>query len=511
MNTNNSKPSEKKLDGIIIVVLIIVSLATLASNLGSSYLWQDEAQTALIARTVLSHGIPLGDDGRNSFSQEWGFDAGKDRVWKWHTWLPFYLTAASFALLGQSAVSARLPFVLFGVATVVLVYIFSRSLWNSRRTGIFSAVMLLATIPFDILCRQCRYYAPTMFFSLLVLYFYYQVLNGKKLSTVWLVVTAVLLFHTQQISFLAPLGAVFGHAVLFRRDKLKPVFLSCVIAVAITAPWMWWIADLTSAYSRANRLDFLDYRGAFFLAASFTSQIFDYVLPPMLIAVPLLAYAATVWRKKAFVIPDRIVTRGVSLLGLFVVAGILAVALPQPPGDFFRYVAPVIPACAMLIGLAIETGTRLHPVVGVLALVFFGSTQPLGSYAYELTHNYKGPLEGIVRYLNKHAKPGDIVAITYEDLPIKFYTNLRVVGGLTGEDLTPAKTADWVILRSHLICNKDSLVSDYILNNVPLKEAYRMIELPYPDTAFQNRESPQEHMFKTATDEQKVVIYQKMK
>ena len=50
-------------------------------------------------------------------------------------------------------------------------------------------------------------------------------------------------------------------------------------------------------------------------------------------------------------------------------------------------------------------------------------------------------MEGIVSYLSENAEEDDVVAITYGDMPLKFYTDLRVVGGLTGEGLSPAKNA----------------------------------------------------------------------
>ena len=38
------------------------------------------------------------------------------------------------------------------------------------------------------------------------------------------------------------------------------------------------------------------------------------------------------------------------------------------------------------------------------------------------------PIEAIVRFLEESASPDDLVVMTYGDLPVKFYTGLRVVG-----------------------------------------------------------------------------------
>jgi hypothetical protein len=153
---------------------------------------------------------------------------------------------------------------------------------------------------------------------------------------------------------------------------------------------------------------------------------------------------------------------------------------------------------------------RFHFVVGIAAIVLFAYPQPLSDYFYEITHDYDGPVEGIVKYLNQNAKKNEVVAITYEDLPLKFYTEMRVVGGLTGEDLSPAKEADWIIIRKYVICNKDKKVREYLIQNVSWHQ-YERIPLNYPDLPFENRENPQEHHYRTVTDEDKVVIYRKIK
>ena len=37
----------------------------------------------------------------------------------------------------------------------------------------------------------------------------------------------------------------------------------------------------------------------------------------------------------------------------------------------------------------------------------------LPKYLYEITHDYDGPIEGIVKFLNKNAKDGETVKIIY--------------------------------------------------------------------------------------------------
>jgi hypothetical protein len=139
----------------------------------------------------------------------------------------------------------------------------------------------------------------------------------------------------------------------------------------------------------------------------------------------------------------------------------------------------------------------------VAAFVAFGS---LRDFAHELVHDYDGPIEGIVEFLQRNARPDDVVAMVYGDLPVKFYTDLRVVGGLTGEDLEAARGADWIILRHHVVAPVSREVRAVLRSQISPRE-YRRYVLDYPETAFENREDPREHHFRSAQISRRVEIW----
>ena len=165
---HNSLVSTREI--IFLAAMLTTATVLLFSNLGNIYLWQDEAQTALISQTILEHFIPRGFDGKNFLSQELGAEYGENYIWKWHTWLPFYLTALFFKIFGISTTTARLPFALFGLGCLPLLYLFCRSLFNDKKIAIIAVFVLTFSVPFLILARQCRYYSLTAFFSIAGLY-----------------------------------------------------------------------------------------------------------------------------------------------------------------------------------------------------------------------------------------------------------------------------------------------------------------------------------------------------
>lgn len=509
---------------LLLLICFAASMAIL-KNLGNQYLWQDEAQTALISKTILTSGIPLGFDGKNSFSQEQGADYGSNYVWRWHTWLQFYAVAGAFKLFGVNTFAARLPFALFGIATIVLIYFTSKSMWGSERAGFLAALLLLLCVPFLLLSRQCRYYSPAAFFSLLALHSYLGILARRKYSAILFVVASTLLFNTLYIYCAAVLAAVNAHAFMVERERLKRVLSLSAVIVVLNAPWIIWLSG--TSYSRQYSNVFSIGRAAWFCLAYF-HHIFTFIFPPLLLLLPVVVVLANRirrgkvdgrqksrkanrpgWLSRAWTYIRR-QPAGRCLLLLFLFSAATLAVIAPAPYPYFRYLAPLIPACCLMMALMVESSMKLHWVLGLAAVSLFVITQPIADYVYELTHDYDGPVEGIVNYLNAHGNPGDTVAVTYEDLPLKFYTGMKVVGGLTGEDPSSAKNADWLILRRYTVSPREREIRKYLLDNLP-RENFEAIQLPYPDTPFENRESPAEHHYRTVIDEARVVIYRRIK
>jgi hypothetical protein len=73
-----------------------------------------------------------------------------------------------------------------------------------------------------------------------------------------------------------------------------------------------------------------------------------------------------------------------------------------------------------------------------------------------------------------------------------------------------ARNADWIILRKYAMSRTDYDFIQYLIKSVPWYN-YREITIDYPDIRTENREDPRYHNFKTVTNEDKIVIFQKIK
>jgi hypothetical protein len=497
--------------GIAAMLVFVLAAVLIFANLGDQALWQDEAQTALVAQTIFQYGVPHGFDGRNYFSQESGAEYGTDYIWKWHTWLQFYILVPFLGLLGPTTLAARLPFALFGFASVVLAYFMAASMWRSWRAGLYAAMVLSLSVPFLLLTRQCRYYSPSAFFTLLTLFAYLRLLNDKRGSALLYVLAGTLLFQSFYVYCATTLGAILLHAIIFHRRKIKGVLLWTGVTVLMNVPWILWLFGMTypARYQRKPTAEFI---------REFLSQIGEYVFTPYLLLIPA---AAAIWywllhHQKPRI--ERQSIQGIALLMLTSAMMVLTLAVASF-SPFFRYLAPVIPLGALGIALILD---RVPAVVGFATLVILvlwsplqnlksgrGRPNDIGTYLYEITHGYTGPVETTVEFLNKYGKSGDVVAVTYEDLPIKYYTDMRVIGGLTGEDLAPAENADWIVFRRHQVSSQEQGIRQLAMRLIH-SGRYQPIELPCTDIPFENRESPDQHLSRTATGPPQLVIFRKV-
>jgi 4-amino-4-deoxy-L-arabinose transferase-like glycosyltransferase len=478
-------------------------------NLGNQYLWQDEAQTALISRSVVTHGVPVGFDGRNSFSQELGREYGSNYLWKWHTWLPFYILAGFFALFGESALIARLPFALSGIATVAATYALAHCLWRDRRAAAAAAIVLATSVPFLLLARQARFYALAALLAVLILYAYWQLMERRRFAGPGLAAALVLLFHTNYLYVGALVVAVFAHAMLWHRDRLKALALWIGASTLCAAPWFIWLSSMPGGRMIPGRGKIVP-GAAWLKLMGFTEKLTDQLFDPVLLLIPAALVGVHLFRRNLRTCMGSDLWRPLSCL-LLVLAVTLAALSLKAPGPFFRYLTPLLPLVAIIIGGIAVIPMRVHWVLGVPVVAWVILISPIADYGYELTHDFDGPIEGIVTYLNTHGDEDDLVAITYGDLPVKFYTPMRVIGGFAGDDLSPASDADWVIIRRNVNSGKrDGKVKQHLEQNLD-RDNYRRILLNFPDTQFENREELDAHRFRTAKGVPPVIVFQKIR
>ncbi len=483
-------------------ILTVISGILLLADLKDGYLWQDEAQKALISETILQHGVPKGTDGINSFSQEEGTDYGKNNLWRWHPWLPFYVNAASFALLGTSTFTARLPFALAGIASVILIYLLAYRLFRDKILAFITGLLLAFSVAFLLLTTQCGYYGLAIFLSISSIFGFWKILNQERKGFLIFTISTFLLFHTHYLYCASVFLTAIVYHLFIDRSQWRRTLIGIGVVSLVNIPAAIWYAGISKGYENLFGMT-----KSFNALQSYLLSLNNFVFPGFLwVILLILTFAGLAKFGKGNL---SITKAKIGLPALFVLTTLTIIALlvHQP---YFRYLGPIIPFIFLLVALLIRLASRFHWLVALGIMVIWLSTGYMKDYLYQLSHDYKGPMEGICQLLNQYAKSSDTVAIPYGDLPVKFYTDLKVIGGLSGKSYKSAQQADWIILRKNSIKEADAAMKKYVIDNLK-RDQYKMTRINYPDIPYQNREVPGLHHFRTVKNAPRIRILKKKK
>jgi len=478
------------------VAWVITALAALLLlvNLGGRALWEDEAETALLGRSILAHGKPVASNGINVISQEAGREFGSDYVWRWSPWVQFYLGAAGLKMFGDSALGARLPFALLAIPVIPLVYLIGRRAFGSILVARLAA-LALATSPWFLLqSRQARWEAPAYLLTCIVLLAVFEM----ERSIAWPVVIAAAgaaLFYTNYFVAVCLLVSIAAASPMLRRDRDFLIRLACGLAgaAALSIPGVIFFHVLGK--TGGGQLSALK---QFWLYAV---QFVTFLAP-----LPLVIIALFNDRRPA--------TR-------FVLATVtaLCIILAFAPWSMFRYLTIAFPIAALVSGVALAwlmARSRVAGWIGVALLVCTSilhqlplgymqvegteiaqpSISPIASYVQEMISPPRDADVAVVEYLRAHASPGDTVLASYGDLLLQFYTRLHVTGGLEGH-LPPPSDPEWIVLRPYYVSPEPG--KDFEL----LKAMDRTIDLrqydvatTVPDPILSGNPDPMFHLFR---------------
>jgi len=121
-----------KSDWLILLAILLVASYLRLGRLGTPSFWVDELDFVYAAKSTIEKGEPL----LNS-----GYEYPRSKLFTWSV-------IGAYRAFGISEASSRLPAAIFGILTVVMIYVAGKGLF-SRRTGLLAA-LFLALSPFAI-------------------------------------------------------------------------------------------------------------------------------------------------------------------------------------------------------------------------------------------------------------------------------------------------------------------------------------------------------------------------
>lgn len=527
-----------KLISFVLVGLFCISIFR---NIQYPLLWNDEAETALYAKTILKFGYPKIHDGKNVIYQaqlirgklitQESIDGHIEHDWLMYYFaVPFVAFTANWNDLYAGTGLLRLPFALTGFIGVLLFGYTISSLFADRLHKRLSFVVFLIfeilSIPLALHIREMRYYSLAIFITSLWLFIYirYYILKNlsKGLFVLGFLLTSILMLVTYRPVFLVFVIFSLSHAAYIvvqeykKTKKLNYEFLksqaSFYIPLAIIAlPYffffrVFYYAAEQSKYYNFNFNLYIDHIIHIFRYL-WNYEFFSLVAFYKITSIVLIDMGKITGKLKKIISAS-------TLLSFFLLTYVLLTAR-VPYFMFTRFSIPLQP---IMIGILIldlfiiiktiqqkkkSSQKTILGFVGIVTSIMLGMglahNYPLyEGRIYELTHRYQGVLDFVILYIkDKFPLPENLVIATnYEEQAYMYYLDSKTTIGYVGNNLKEDSQIqpDIIILRYGWYSDSAPFA------NFLEKEKYIPVSFPvanYPVNNIPEFNFSIQHLFKT--------------
>jgi hypothetical protein len=423
-----SPPSTR--DDIAFAAYVALVALFLLLRLGHYPLWEDEALTALAAKAVTRTGdtSAVVDNNIVAFRDGLLLYGLRDRS---TPPLPAYLTALSFALGGENAFAARLPFAACGLLTAVSMAWLARAYAATLLPATLVMVGVACNASLFLYSRQSRYYAVAMAATVLIghLYFRHR-LRGRY--GLFAGLCTVALFACHYITCLAVLCCIacdylfWGrHAQRLQARSVAGALAPLALCVPIGLVWnpfltqfgaytekngLWERAVLWAWHWRdLNRCEFFSaglLLGAVFLAVRQRDALLARGLVALVVLVTVTSAVSPQPVRETAVADVRYVTPAIPLGVAIGVRVILLVAQFRP--------RPALAFAAIAFGTNLLNGAALMPDTARSTIVW---------YAYELVRPADDPYSPTIEWIQEHVDANSSVWVLpdYMVYPLMFH------------------------------------------------------------------------------------------
>jgi len=151
--------------------------------------------------------------------------------------VPVYITAPFVGLFGVSLVTGRLPFILFGIGSIILIYFLAKELFKNEAIALLSA-SVLSISPWHLHVTRTAYDTVfAMFFFLLGTYLFVR--GVKKGGILWSLIPFFLAFYSYHATkfvflFLLPILIVLFYSKLKQQKRTMLLFLGGYLAIIVS-------------------------------------------------------------------------------------------------------------------------------------------------------------------------------------------------------------------------------------------------------------------------------------
>jgi len=557
----------------LIVLLIVLLALSIFKNISYPLLWNDEAETAMFAKRILAFGYPKVHDGKNVLNllelpdKSLAIDKGSD-AYVVTVWGHFY-----FAVIGEllsrltddiylKTALLRIPFAIAGFAALLIITLTGLPFFGDRKKGLYflSAFfsLELLSIPIILHMREVRYYSLALLLLSIIFYLYSRYAVFKTLGLSFyiplLTISMLLLYNSFPPPFFA-CAATIGLAELIRFIKRRSVreFIQAtfplIMALLLVLPLLRFFHALkiSSAFALFFNISAFMQTGTI---SGIVLFLWRHELLCVILFTRLTALSLHQFIKPNFIGPGKgKIKRPVmhdstheeqkeaarrmemsNLLSLlFLLYILLASKIPQPV-IYERYYIFLQPFLSIILlfdifniasllsqvqSVPVRKCLRVIPLItaGLFVVYGFNKIELLKHHIYELFHQYKGPLDYAIPYIQANYKDTEnlTIATNYEECSLMYYLGSKVIIGYVGNNIEEdmAMTPDIIIFRKKwTYTSKSEIYAPFFA-----RARYKPVAFEVFDNAVNNIpqiSGPIHHLFKTKmarTEKEALVLH----
>ncbi len=381
-----------------VILILLTALGVRLLGIISRPIWYDEAFAILFAEKGL---------GQMLFGTLAPTGAGSADI---HPLGYYTLLWGWMKLFGESLIATRLLSIFAGLASVYLIYLISRELFDSKTAQ--TAMLISVFMPFQVhYAQEIRMYAFLAMWLLLATYSYLRGSSTRNWRW-WLAfsVSAALAQYTHNLTafFLIPLA----FTPILKRDwkTSRSLLISGLFAILLYLPWL---LQLPSQFAKVNQAYWVtkpEISRLFTLLLVFTTNIplpSPWILPALVAALVILVLAVLQTVRTANGL-DK--SKGIWVLYLTFLPPLLLFVFSQwIPVYIERALLPsAVFFCIWLAWTIHNTNLPQTGRVLMLALLTLVFIAGLNQHVTFRGFPY-GPFDGLTSYLRTKAQPGDLI------------------------------------------------------------------------------------------------------
>jgi hypothetical protein len=230
------------LDYALLGIVIALAAVLAFTGLTNHPFWDDEANTAIIARNLLKTGHFSAWDGVNVLGYRLGAELDENLNNIFAPPLQHFIAAAGIWLFGETTFGGRIIFAVAGLLALVPLFFWTRWHLQGQVPSWLPALLAALNPSYLMYIRQCRYYAIAMLFTAVILAAF-SFPKSVRRSTVYAGITgglaAGLLMLTNYLCA-AALAGVLPLFLFLRRYRNKEQYFSLgIIYVAFLITGMY--------------------------------------------------------------------------------------------------------------------------------------------------------------------------------------------------------------------------------------------------------------------------------